>query len=369
MPSTPRPDAPALFAGPLRYLQGPGVLDRVGDEAARFARRALLIADADVLAIVGDRVLAACAAAGVDCQAQVFGGEVTVDEIERLAQAGRAHAPELVLAAGGGKGIDAGKGAAHRLGLPVLTIPTAASNDAPTSHIFVIYDNQHRISEVGRLNHNPVSVVVDSEIIARAPRTLLLAGIGDAFSKAFEVRQCRNHGGSNVHGGLGTRAALALADLAYDILREHSLAALDAVERKTPNASLEAVIEAAVLHSGLSFENGGLSIAHAMCRGLTGIRGARDAPHGLQVTYGLLVQFVLEGRKQAFLDDIRAFYRAIGLPRSLVRLGVRDPSVTAQELARVAELTLAHSYAPNFEYPVDTDALIGAIQTVESWPD
>ena len=84
MPSTPRPDAPAIFAGPLRYLQGPGVLDRVGDEAARFAKHALLIADVAVLALIAERVLASCVAAGVQCQVLSFNGEVTLDEIERL---------------------------------------------------------------------------------------------------------------------------------------------------------------------------------------------------------------------------------------------------------------------------------------------
>ena len=213
MSPTPQSPPPAtIFAGPLRYVQGPGVLERIGDEAARFGRNAVLVADEAVLAIVGGRIAAACERACVDCATQVFGGEVTRAEIARIASAARTGIPDIVLAAGGGKGIDAGKGVAEALGLPVITVPTAASNDAPTSHIFVIYDEAHRIAEVGRLRHNPVSVVVDSEVIARAPRALMLAGIGDAFSKAFEVRQCRMAGGNNVHGGLGTRAALALAE-------------------------------------------------------------------------------------------------------------------------------------------------------------
>lgn len=365
---TPNPPA-TLFAGPLRYLQGPGVLARVGEEAARIAARAVLIADADVMALVGERVLASCAAAGVQAEALVFGGEITHDEIARLAGAARAGRPGLVLAAGGGKGIDAGKGAAQALDVPVVTIPTAASNDAPTSHIFVIYDAEHRIVEVGRLRHNPAAVVVDSAIVARAPRRLLLAGIGDSFSKAFEVRQCRRAGGLNVHGGLGTRAALALAELSYDILREHAVAALAAVDAGTPDEALEAVIEAAVLHSGLSFENGGLSIAHAMTRGLTGVRGARDTLHGLQVTYGLLVQFVLEGRDQAFLDDMFGFYRDIGLPSSLAGLGMRDPAPTDDELNRIADLTLAHNYARNFERPLHRADIVAAIRVVEGWAD
>ena len=45
--------------------------------------------------------------------------------------------------------IDAGKAVAHALDIPVVTIPTAASNDAPTSKNYVIYDENHRLLRVG----------------------------------------------------------------------------------------------------------------------------------------------------------------------------------------------------------------------------
>ena len=46
---------------------------------------------------------------------------------------------DCVIAAGGGKCIDAGKGVAFRLGTPVVIVPTLASNDAPCSALSVIY--------------------------------------------------------------------------------------------------------------------------------------------------------------------------------------------------------------------------------------
>jgi glycerol dehydrogenase len=53
--------------------------------------------------------------------------------------------------------------------------------------------------------------------------------------------------------------------------------------------------------SGLGFESGGLSIAHAMTRGLSKVPGSREAMHGQQVAYGLLLQLMLEGSGPAFL--------------------------------------------------------------------
>jgi len=137
---------------------------------------------------------------------------------------------------------------------------------------------------------------VDTALIARAPRKLLLAGIGDAISKKFEVAQCHAAQGPNIFGGLGTRAALALADLCFETLLAHADGALAALERQSPDDSLEAIVEASVLLSGLCFENGGLSIAHSMTRGLSALPGTADELHGLQVAYGTMVQWHLENR-------------------------------------------------------------------------
>ena len=57
---------------------------------------------------------------------------------------------------------------------------------------------------------------------------------------------------------------------------------------------LEALVEAVVLLSGMGFENGGLSLAHSLTRGLMRARGARDALHGQHVAWATLVQRVAE---------------------------------------------------------------------------
>jgi len=172
-----------IFGAPLRYIQGPGALREAGPTAAAIGSHALLVGDAFVLDMVGPSVTESCRQAGTVVTPLLFAGEITPAEIDRLVAAARPLQAHVVIAAGGGKGIDVGKAVAHHLQVPVITAPTIASNDAPTSKIYVVYDEQHRLLKVEHMPGNPHAVIVDTALIARAPRKLLLAGIGDAISK------------------------------------------------------------------------------------------------------------------------------------------------------------------------------------------
>lgn len=353
-----------VFGAPGRYIQGAGAVDRMGEFLARIGRRALLVSDRVVLDLVSDRVVAACRAAGIACEPVAFSGEITPDEVDRLVALATPLRADFVIGCGGGRGIDVGKAVAHRLGLRVVTLPTAASNDAPTSQIYVLYDHNHRLLRVESLPASPDVVVVDTDWIVSAPPVLFSAGIGDAIVKKFEVAQCVAAGGRNIFGGQALRAAVTLSELCYDTLRQHAEPALAAVRERRVTDDVERVVEATVLHSGLGFESGGLSISHAMTRGLSAVRGARDALHGFQVAYALFVQFTLEGRPPAFLEDMRAFHRRVGLSTSLASLGMHD--ATDAEITAIAEGTMTAPHARHFERPLTAADIAGAIRTVEA---
>ena len=356
-----------IFGAPLRYIQGPGALQQTGPMAATLGQHVLLVGDALVLEMVGQAVAESCRLAGVQVRPLQFAGEITPTEIDRLAASARGHAAHGVIAAGGGKGIDAGKALAHRLQVPVITLPTIASNDAPTSKIYVVYDEQHRLLKVEHMAHNPHAVIVDTALIAKAPRQLLLAGIGDAISKKFEVAQCHAAQGQNIFGGLGTRAALAMADVCFDMLLQHADGALSALAQQSPNADLEAIVEASVLLSGLCFENGGLSIAHSMTRGLSALPETAHALHGLQVAYGTLVQWQLEKRPPSFMAEMRAFYQRIGLPMNLRQLGL-PRSATPQDLQAIATPTHAAPHMRHFDRTLAVQDIAQAMAEIEAMP-
>ncbi|MND20122.1 Glycerol dehydrogenase [compost metagenome] len=357
-----------VFGSPGRYVQGPGVLDEAGQYLAHCGRRAVVVIDSFVIGLVKERLDATCARADVQLHYITFDGEITAKGIAGLRQSAARFDFDVVLAVGGGKSIDAGKALAHTCGAALVSMPTVASNDAPTSKNFVVYDEHHQLSEVGHLLSSPRYVLVDTRLIAQAPRPFLLAGIADALTKKFEAEQCLKAGGVNMFGARPSIAGVTLARECYSVLRAHAEEGLALAGSGQVNEAFERLIEAVLLMSGLGFESGGLSIAHAMTRGLSKIPGARDQVHGWQVAYGLLVQLVLEDREAAFMAELLAFYRRIGLPCNLAELGVTG--VDDATLLKVAEPTLQAPHARNFvrgnSQPLHSGELIEAMRALES---
>lgn len=348
------------FAGPLHYTQGPGALDELGRLLAGFTTPAL-VCDSYVRAMLGDRVGATLRAAGLTPAFLELTGEISATTADALA----ADAPsgvDVVVGLGGGKSLDAGKAVALRRGLPVVTVPTVASNDSPTSRAIAMYDDDHRMVAVDTLPTNPRLVVVDTALVAEAPVELLRAGIGDAVSKRWEARACWHGSGVTSLGTRPLRIGGVVADAAYSILREHGVAALGACARGEVTDDLEAVVEAVVLLSGVGFENGGLSLAHSLTRGLMQARGAAHARHGEHVAWATLVQLAAEDDPER--ADLRELLQRLGLPVSLAALGMSAP--TAADVRGIARLTMAAPHLANAAVPITENSIVAAIEMVEA---
>jgi glycerol dehydrogenase len=335
------------FGSPRLYLQGPGLLDRAAEALAAIGARPFAVVDPVVLDRMGNRLADALPEATL----ARFSGEITAAEIDRLAAVAREGGPGVIIGIGGGKAIDTAKGVALALGLPIAIMPTAASNDAPTSRLIVVYDEAHRIAELRRLPSNPDLVLVDTAIIAAAPKRLLAAGIGDAMSKAFEAHACADAGGINFFGGSPPIAALALADACLATLKRDGAAAMAAAGTGQPNAAFENIVEAAVLLSGLGFEAGGLSLAHALTRGFTAHPATATAMHGEMVAYGTLVQLVHEARQEEECRALARFAAGLGLPVTLTALGLAAPSEA--DLDAIIAPTLAAPHIRHLRRPID----------------
>ena len=352
-----------IFGGPGRYIQGPDALDQLPTILSSLGRRPFVIVDAEVDDLIGVR-LRALLQATAGAQLMRFSGQITYANIEALAGAARSHGADVVAGLGGGKALDAAKSVANRVDGRLVTVPSIASNDAPTSKVIAVYDDHHAMVAVERDGRSPDVVIVDTALIASAPARFLLCGIGDAIAKKFEAEGCEIGGGVNSHHTRPLVSAIVLADACYRQIRRHAVPALEAVGRRTVTADVEHLVEATVLMSGLGFESGGLSIAHAMTRGLMQAPGIAAAPHGLHVAYGLLVQLVLEERDDAFMQDITRFYRQIGLPLSLEDLGGRQ--LGADGIREIARLSMAAPFIGNLARPVDQQRMENAMHALEA---
>ena len=293
---------------PGRYIQGPQALRQLPQLLEELgARRIALLADATVRRALGDahrRRAAEQRARRARSTATwlEFPGECSAPIIADLAA--KAGECDTIVALGGGKTIDTGKGISRRCGARLIIVPTIASNDSPTSRLIVLYDEAHRVAGVELLARNPDVVLVDTEVIAQAPARFFSAGMGDALSKTFEARQCHLTQGRNFFGTLSLPTARLLADRCYAVIVEYGAAALRQVaERHEPDEAVERVIEATVLLSGVGFESGGLSLAHALVRGFSAHPKIGGFLHGEAVAFGTLVQLVAEGRPDAEIAE------------------------------------------------------------------
>lgn len=354
-----------IFGSPSRYVQGAGALNQIGVELARLGGSVALLVDPVMDEKYGAAIRAACKSAGLTPPVLTFSGECTDPEITRLLAALDAqNKPEIVAAIGGGKCIDAGKAMAHQLGARVVTVPSIASTDAPTSHIYVVYDDDHRLVAVRKLPRNPELVIVDTAVIVAAPKQLFLAGIGDAIGKIHEVTCCAEAGGQNMFGGTSAWTAVALARSCHDIVLAHAKDALAALDRGEVTPAFERVVEATVLMSGLAFESGGLSVAHSMTRGLSVLVPWSHKMHGMQIAYANVVQMRLQGAPQDAIDRFAGFCHDIGLPVTLTELGGRAP--TGDEIATLADMTMTSPHIGHLPEQVTARDIAEATVWVET---
>nr|WP_064569822.1 glycerol dehydrogenase [Gordonia sp. LAM0048] len=351
------------FAAPQQYLQGPGVLDDVGGVVAEIGGAPIVVIDVDISELFGARIEASLAAAELRAQVIPVTGPVTRGVIADTLTRVSAGQGDVVVGIGGGKAIDIAKGVAEAVGRPMVSVPTVASNDGPTASVFALYDEFGRLSELGRLPANPAAVVVDTEVIAKAPIRFLVSGIGDALAKKYEAHSCARGRGVTTQGTRPLIIGEVVADgCSRILLRDSEAAVRDALAHQvTPD--LEAVVEAVILLSGIGYENGGLSIAHCMTRGLQVGRGSSAHLHGYHVAYGLLVHLALEDDPEVDRDEIRSFLRALGLPTSLADLDMGEPSNAEIEALAVAAASAPH--VANTWVDASVPSIIAAIEQVE----
>lgn len=358
-------DMTRVFGSPESYVQGRDVTAELGEHAAPLGGSALLLADDVVLDLVGADATESLDSQGIDVATERFEGECSAAEIERLGDRAAESGADFVLGAGGGKALDTAKAVGEDLGIGVVSMPTVASTDAPCSALSVVYSEHGEFEEYRFLDQHPDLVLVDTTVIASAPTRFFTSGIGDALATWFEADATKRSDSDNVLGGRDTDAGLQLAELCYERLREHAVSAVDAVENDAVTASVESVTEANTLLSGLGFESGGLAAAHAIHNGLTQLAATHEATHGEKVNIGTLSQLVLEGRSDAFVEEIVRFSLDVGLPVTLAEIGLDDP--TDEQLMTVAEAACTPDETIHNEpFDVTPEAVRDAIRTADA---
>ena len=350
---------------PGKYVQGRGELKNLGRYCKNLGEQFLVLISESGMKRVKEIVDDSVKAAGKTVEYVIFNGECSHKEINRLNELCKEKGLRGVIGIGGGKILDTAKAVAHAQNGPVVIVPTIASTDAPTSALSVIYTDEGAFSKFMILPKNPDVVIMDTDIISKAPSRLLVAGMGDALATYFEARSAKVSGAKSLAGGRPTLAAMALAELCLKTLLDNGTKARAAVSRGVCTPAVEAIVEANTLLSGIGFESGGVSAAHSIHNGFAVLPHCNHLYHGEKVAFGVITQLVMENANTSEITEIIKFCNQVGLPTTLKAMGIeeiKEDEIMAVAKAASADGEVIHS----MPFPVTPDTVYAAILAADA---
>jgi glycerol dehydrogenase len=304
---------------------------------------------------------------GVEGVPFIFSGECDRGQIGLGIDKAKAEKVDIVIGVGGGKAIDLAKAVAMNVKARLASVPTIASNDAPTSAATVYYTPDGVMEGWDLWPVNPDLVLVDTQVIVQAPVRHLVSGMGDGLCTWYEAAAAFKGRRTSLAGGLATLTALNLARLCADTLLEFGVDAKRDCELHVVTPAVEKVIEANTLLSGLGFESAGVAAAHAIGNGMTMRESTRAYTHGERVAFGLETQLCLD-------DDVTVeerlqavdFMVAVGLPVTFEEVGLGG--VTSDELLQMAEAFCSPGQIThNHVFTVTPYDMYSALVAADAW--
>jgi glycerol dehydrogenase len=267
-----------------------------------------------------------------------FEGDCTFHNAKIITSEFSKHNVDHVVAFGGGKVVDLGKLVAHSLDTPSIMIPSLASTIAPCTSVSVVYQPNGKIEEYVFYEKTPDMIIVDTQVIANAPSKYLVAGMGDAMSTYYEVDACiRNpNAKSKIYPFIyrPTYISLGIAHKCLDIIFKHGLTAKHDCDNNIISESLEQIIEANILMSGLGTECGGLALAHGLHNALIEFPQTNEYLHGEKIAFGTIVQLLVENNHHEAIK-VAKFNDSVGLPTSLQELNITYSDQNIEKLADI----------------------------------
>jgi glycerol dehydrogenase len=356
------PNVDYLLTAPVQYISGPNTLDDCGLFIVKWGQNVLVSGGKRALTSVDSKLFPALETASVKYEVNQFSGECSDENVAALVEKVQRMALDAIIGVGGGKSLDAAKRAAEICNIPVICIPTIAATCAAASAMSVIYTEAGVHKKDHYLAKNPNLVLVDTEIIAKAPVEYLESGILDSLSKWYEGKAAFK-GVSNPD--IFTMSALKLAELLNEVMEEKAVNAVRAVKQQQATMAVTQITDlniylAAVIQSIAKKTRG--AAAHAIHAGLSVISESHAILHGYKVGYGIVLQLFMEKQDLKEIGRVVNFFRKLDLEPSFKGLGL---SFEANLLRQVAEKAILSDPMKNMPFEVQAEQVIAAMEQVE----
>ena len=309
---------------PRMVVTGPGVLEQIPAIIAELdiPERGLIVCDTNTLDIAGNKVIEYLEAGGHPMSKVEIKG-ANIEELERVEAF--SDKIDFLVGLGGGRPIDIAKQAGFNNDIPFISIPTAASHDGFGSARASIRRDGRKTSMQAI---PPVAVVADTEIISKAPKRLLGAGVGDIISNQTAVLDWKLAGQKADY----SEYAAALSEMAAELVEN------DIEKVASGNEEGVRLVVKALISSGVAMSIAGTSRPasggeHKFSHWLDSNHD-NPALHGEQCGVGSIVTMFLHGGDW---NRIRNTLRAVNAPINSRELGI-DDSIVLEALIKSKEI-------------------------------
>ncbi|MGB9720749.1 MAG: iron-containing alcohol dehydrogenase [bacterium] len=293
---------------PAFIVQGQGIINDIytilSEQNVHF-KKVLFLCDEKTYKIGGRKIIESLKAKNISVIKKVINksDEKTVKLIEKTIKKQKF---DLVIGFGGGKILDVAKLSAGNNDLRFISIPTILSNDGISSPVSVITDKNG--IPVSNLTNPPYGIIIDYNIIKKAPIRHLRAGVGDLVSNLSAVFDCRlaqKRKKENIDPG---------------ILKLSEIGAKRLLKMRIKNIKSKKFLEClcdGLLKSGLAMCLVGSSrpasgSEHKISHSMDYLFPGRNTLHGEQV--GIATLFTMALQKNSHLKAVKRLYRNIGFP-------------------------------------------------------
>ena len=290
------------------------------------------------------------------------------EDLNRLYKLSCKNRCDAIIAAGGGKVLDAGKILAYQLSIPCITVPLSASTCAGWTALGNIYSQKGQFIKDINLYSCPDILVFDYSFIKTAPTNTLTSGIADSLAKWYESSITSS---SNKDGLV--QQAIQISRVLRDQLFIDSEEAL--ADYSEENIAWRNVIEGNGLTAGLIGGIGGAkcrtAAAHAIHNAITQLQPKKKPLHGEIVGVGILIQLKLEEIKNEnkladqSIKQLMNFMKKLNLPTTIGELGI--DIFDNNNLQRIADFTCRKESEIHFlPFTVNPDDIVKTISIFES---
>ena len=319
--------APALSAShaiaPARVVRGESAWQEGLPLIPDLCQRPALLGRSSATAALRSQLAADLTSEGLNTLQVNLEHDCCAQDLQRLERELRGQDCDGLIAAGGGKVLDAGKLLADRLGIACITVPLSAATCAGWTALSNIYSPAGAFEGDVALKRCPDLLIFDHSLVRQAPSRTLASGIADAIAKWYEA---------SVSSGSSSDGVIQQAVQMARVLRDQLLLDAQAAMDDPQSEAWVRVAEACGLTAGVIGGLGGAQCrtvaAHAVHNGLTQLPACHGALHGEKVGFGILVQLRLEerlGGSQLAAQARRQLFpllQGLGVPVTLADLGL-----------------------------------------------